>query len=82
MNTETLSIRLSKAERATMRQRARQENISQGDLVRRALRAYGVTPEPEAGRTGLQVIGHLIGKNRGGPRDLSSNPAHLSDYGK
>jgi hypothetical protein len=82
VHTETLSIRLSKAERDTMRRRAKQEKISQGDLVRRALRAYGVTPEPGREKTGFDVVGRLIGRNRGGPRDLSSNPAHLADYGR
>jgi hypothetical protein len=82
MKNETLSIRLSKAERDSMRRRARQEKISQGDLVRRALRAYGVTPEPEPQKTGFDVVGHLVGRSRGGPRDLSSNPVHLADYGR
>ncbi len=82
MRTATLAIRLSKAEQSAMRKRARQEKISQGDLVRRALRAYGVTPEPSPTKTGFDVIGHLVGRCRGGPRDLSTNPAHLEDYGR
>src|SRR5262245_47383212 len=45
MQTETLSLRISKAERRALRERARREGVSQGNLVRRALRAYGVTPE-------------------------------------
>lgn len=82
MQTETLSLRITKAERRALRERARQEGISQGSLVRRALRAYGVTPEPDPGRTGYDVIKHLIGKNRGGSKDLSTNPEHLKDYGR
>jgi hypothetical protein len=82
MQTETLSLRISKAERRALRARARQEGISQGGLVRRALRAYGVTPEPDAARTGYDVIKHLVGKNRGGSKDLSTNPEHLKDYGQ
>ncbi len=45
MHVETLSIRISKAERAALRARARQEKVSQGQLVRQALRAYGVAPK-------------------------------------
>jgi hypothetical protein len=82
MQTETLSLRITKAERRALRERARREGISQGSLVRRALRAYGVTPEPDAGRTGYDVIKHLVGKNRGGSKDLSTNPEHLKDYGR
>ena len=82
MQNQTLAIRISQADRTALRRRARLEKVSQGDLVRRALRAYGVTPEPQPAKTGFDVIGHLIGRNRGGARDLSTNPAHLADYGK
>ncbi len=82
MHTATLAIRLSKAERAAVCQRAKQEKVSHGDLVRRALRAYGVTPEPNLEKSGFDLVGHLVGRNRGGPRDLSTNPAHMADYGR
>ncbi|MBV8210446.1 MAG: CopG family transcriptional regulator [Burkholderiaceae bacterium] len=82
MQTETLSVRISKAESRALRERARKEGISKGSLVRRALRAYGVTPEAEVGKSGYDAIKHLLGKNRGKSRDLSSNPAHLEDYGR
>ena len=82
MQTETLSLRISKAESRALRERARQEGISQGNLVRRALRAYGVTPELESGKTGYDVIKHLLGRNSGKSTDLSTNPEHLKDYGR
>ncbi len=50
--------------------------------MRRALRAYGVTPEAEPLKSGYDVIKHLIGTSHGGPTDLSSNPEHLDDYGQ
>jgi hypothetical protein len=82
MQDQTLSLRISKAEIRALRKRAREEGISQGSLVRRALHAYGVTPEPGADKTGYDVIKHLIGKNRGRSKDLSTNPKHLEDYGR
>lgn len=82
MQTETLSLRLSKAESRALRERARREGISQGSLVRRALRAYGVTPEPEPDKTGYDVIKHVLGRNRGKAKDLATNPEHLKDYGR
>ncbi len=82
MQGETLSIRISKAEIKALRQRARREGLSQGRLVRRALRAYGVTPDPTPAKTGFDVIKHLIGSCRGGPSDLSTNPKHLEDFGR
>lgn len=82
MQTETLSLRISAAESEALAARARQEGISKGSLVRRALRAYGVTPEFEPGQSGYDVIKHLAGKARGGARDLSTNPKHLAKYGR
>lgn len=82
MHTEILAIRVSKAERTALRKRAKLEKLSQSDLVRRALRAYGVTPEPEKAKTGYDVIKHLIGSCKGGPSDLATNPMHMADYGR
>lgn len=82
MQVETLSIRLSKAESKALRQRARAERISQGAIVRRALRAYGVTPEPEPAKSGYEVIKHLIGSCKGGPGDLATNPKYLEGFGR
>jgi hypothetical protein len=82
MQSETLSLRISKAESKALRARARKEGISQGSLVRRALRAYGATPEVEPAKSGYDLIKHLVGKARGGHKDLSTNPQHLRDYGR
>jgi hypothetical protein len=81
MQTETLSLRLSKAESKALRQRARQEGTSRGKLVRRALADCGITAET-APRSGYEVIKHLLGKSPGGPADLSTNPEHLAAYGR
>lgn len=82
MHGETLSLRISKTEFSALRRRAKAEKISQGTLVRRALRAYGITPEPEAAKSGFDVVGHLVGFCKGGPRDLASNPRHLDGFGR
>ena len=82
MQTDTLSLRISKSEAQALRARAKQEGVSQCSLVRRALRAYGITPDAEEQKTGYDVIKHVLGKNRGGPKDLSTNPKHLDDYGQ
>lgn len=82
MQVATLSLRISKAEVKALRSRARKEGVSQSSVVRRALRAYGVTPESEPRKSGYDVIKHIIGKNRGGPKDLSTNKKHLVGYGE
>jgi ribosomal protein L10 len=78
----TLSLRLSKAESRALRDRARREGVSKATLVRRALRAYGVTPEAEPQKSGYDVIKHLLGTEQGGPSDLAHNAEHLDDYGR
>ena len=82
MQNDTLSLRISKPERRALRERARSEGTSEGNLVRRALRAYGITPEPDSTKSAYDVIQHLIGRRRGGPKDLSTNPRHLDGYGR
>jgi hypothetical protein len=77
-----LSIRLSKAESRALRARARTEGVSQATLIRRALRAYGTTPETAGSKCGYDCIKHLLGTQHGGPSDLSTNPEHLDDYGQ
>lgn len=82
MHVETLSIRISKAERTALRLAAKRGKVSQGQLVRSALRAYGVGPKKPAASSAYDLIKHLIGKNKGGPGDLSTNPKYLEGFGR
>jgi hypothetical protein len=82
MKSEILSLRFSKAESRALRDRARKDGVSRSSVVRRALRAYGVTPELNPEKSGYDVIKHIIGSCRGGPTDLSTDAEHLSDYGR
>jgi hypothetical protein len=81
MQTETLSLRITGAESRALRERAEREGVSQGSIVRRALRAYGVVPVPEQPQSLYDGIKHLIGCNKGGPADLSTNPEYFKDFG-
>jgi hypothetical protein len=82
MNDETLSLRISRAELEALRKHARVEGVSQGSLVRRALKAYGVTAEVPKAKSGYEVIKRFLGRSRGGSKDLSTNPKHLASYGR
>jgi hypothetical protein len=82
MHVETLSIRLSKAERTALRRAAKKDKISQGQLVRKALRAYGVVPHENAAPSAYDLVKHLIGKQSGGPSDLSTNPKYMEGFGQ
>lgn len=81
MQTETLSLRITEAESRALRERARQEGVSQGSIVRRALRAYGVVPALESGESLYDRIQPFIGKVKGTPPDLSTNPDYFKDFG-
>ncbi len=82
MQAETLSIRISKRERAALRAVARREKVSQGQVVRQALRAYGVAPKVRPAMNAYDLIKDLIGKNKGGPGDLATNPKYLEGLGR
>jgi len=77
--TETLSLRITAAESLALQERAESEGVSRGTIVRRALLAYGVAPPPVENL--YEGIKHIIGRNKDGPTDLSTNPDYLKDYG-
>lgn len=81
MQTETLSLRITEAESRALRELAQREGVSQGSIVRRALRAYGVVPAPERAETFYDRIRPYIGIYKGGLTDLSTNPEHFKDFG-
>lgn len=64
-----------------MRAAARREKISQGQIVRKALRAYGIMPKKKTPVSAYDLVKDLIGKNKGGPSDLSTNPKHMEGFG-
>ena len=82
MHVETLSIRLSKAERTALRAAARKQNLSQGEIVRNALKAYGVAPKEAVPPNAHELVKHLVGQQSGGPGDLSTNPRYLDGFGR
>ena len=54
----------------------RRTQLSDSELVRRAIRSLSVLPHP---RRGPKVIG--VGRFESGIRDLGSNKAHLKGFG-
>ncbi len=82
MHVETLSIRITKGERAALRAAAKKEKLSQGEVVRKALRAYGVAPKEKKKPSAYELVKDLIGKYKDGPGDLSTNPKYFKDFGR
>jgi len=79
----TLTIKIPEPLDAAVAQASAQEHVSKSELVRRALETYlrqrkSVTPFVSA----LDQAGDLVGCFSGGPADLSSNPDHLSLFGR
>ena len=61
----------------------KREHVSKSELVRRALASYVSqrhTGTPPA--SALERSGDLVGCFTGGPKDLSSNPAHMDGFGQ
>lgn len=79
----TLTVKIPEQLEAAVVQASAQEHVSKSELVRRALDAYirqrkSATPFVSA----LDQAGDLVGCFSGGPTDLSSNPDHLSSFGR
>lgn len=79
----TLSFKISAPLEDTLARLSQKERVSKSELLRRALVAYAaqqsqIAPSPSA----LSLAGDLVGCFSGAPADLSSNPAHLADFGR
>ena len=79
----TLTIKITAGLESEIAAASAQDHVSKSALVRRAVENYlaqrkSATPFVSA----LDRAGDLVGCFEGGPEDLSSNPAHLADFGK
>jgi hypothetical protein len=73
--------RLAATERTRLDQLRRLTGESETALVKRGLRLVH-EHELRARHSVLQAAGALVGRYRGGPRDLSTNRKHLDDFGR
>ena len=80
-----ISLKLTETLDAQLTAQAQRRRLSKSELVRRALTAFfqaseqGVDgPQPQSA---ADLLADLVGCCVDGPPDLSSNPAHLSDFG-
>lgn len=79
MHTETLSIKVSKAEKNRLRRVASERRSTPSRLLRDALR---LVLEGEAGGSLLEKHRHLFGGLDAGPGDLSTNPRRMEGFGR
>jgi len=72
--------RLGREERAQLDELKKATGHTESDLVKQGLRL--VHERIRSRRSALDVAGKLVGKHRGGPKDLSTNKKHLDDFGR
>jgi len=80
----TLTVKLPDDLEQELAAATAREQVSKSELVRRALSRY---LSQAAGReepfiSALEQAGDLVGCLEGGPADLSTNPAHLAEFGR
>jgi predicted transcriptional regulator len=81
MLTETLSIKVSKTEKNSLRKVALERQSTPSRLLRAALQS--VLAENSAAQTSLlERHQHLFDRLDQGPGDLSTNPEHLRSFGQ
>jgi Arc/MetJ-type ribon-helix-helix transcriptional regulator len=80
-----ISLKLSEDLDARLTAQAQRRRLSKSELVRRALTAFLQSSEQGDGgpqpQSAADLLADLVGCCDDGPADLSSNPAHLSDFG-
>jgi hypothetical protein len=81
MLTETLSIKVSKTEKNSLRKVALERKSTPSRLLRDALQAV-LAGNPAAQTSLLARHQHLFDRLDQGPGDLSINPEHLRNYGQ
>ena len=81
MLTETLSIKISKTEKNSLRKVALERRSTPSRLLRDALQTL-LSGNPSAQTSLLARHQHLFDRLDQGPEDLSTNPEHLRNFGK
>ena len=80
-----ISLKLTETLDAQLTVEAHRRRMSKSELVRRALTAFLQSSEQgmedSATQSAADLLADLVGCCEGGPADLSSNPAYLSDFG-
>ncbi len=60
----------------------RRKNILKKQVACKALRTRGTTPKGKAPMSAYDLVIDLIGKQSGGPGDLSTNPKYMEGFGR
>jgi hypothetical protein len=75
-----IHARLGKADRAKLEELKKTTGHTESELVRRGL--HLVSQELGRRMSALELAGQSVGRFKKGPRDLSTNKAHLVGFGQ
>jgi Arc/MetJ-type ribon-helix-helix transcriptional regulator len=80
----TVSVKLSPALASRLTAEARKKRVSKSDLIRDSLQRTLTLDKNKSARkpTVGDLVGHLMGKLKGGPHDLSTNKKHMEGFGE
>lgn len=76
----TIHARLTEADQELLAALKRATGASDSTLIRRGLRL--VQQEVGSATSAKALAGRSVGRFRGGPRDLATNPDHLDGFGR
>jgi Arc/MetJ-type ribon-helix-helix transcriptional regulator len=76
----TISVKLPEALASWLDRAASERSRSRSDIIREALESWQSAARAGHGPSIADALGELRG-SVSGPRDLSTNPKHLRDYG-
>ena len=75
-----IHARLTAEDRAALEELKQRTGQKDSEIVRRGL--HLVAAEERRRSTALALAGKSVGRFRNGPRDLSTNPTHLENFGR
>jgi metal-responsive CopG/Arc/MetJ family transcriptional regulator len=81
MATNRITIRIPESIGKQLKKRAGLKGQSESEIVREALETY---LQQNSGQSAYETAKRLgvIGRFKGGPKDLSTNPRYFEDFGK
>ena len=79
---ERMTVRVKKGLRQQLEAEARVKGVSPSEIVRQAIEEHLRQQKPPESCYDLAKRLGLIGVFKGGPSDLSTNPAHMEGFGE
>ena len=80
----TVTVKLSPVLASQLTAAARKKRVSKSDLIRDSLQRTLALEKSKSRRkpTVGDLVGHLMGKLKGGPHDLSTNKKRMEGFGE